>query len=219
MSDLIAKGDDQVQSWDDIWENKSILNRIVDVGRVPYNWWFLHKIGKHAKVDAFCELGCGTSSLLAKIAKTCKKVVGIDNSDKALERSRRFFKTQGVTNGEFIKDDALDLKIEERFDTVWSQGLIEHFEDPAKVVQQHLKITKKGGTTIISVPFRYGYQYPWYILTRPKLLQRFWPWTEQIFFNKKMLIEALHKYCPEQKNFKVKTGWLMGIIMLFVEKQ
>jgi len=214
----MSQGDDQVESWDDIWENKSIMNRIVDLGRIPYNWWFLRQIGKHAKVDAFCELGCGTSSLLAKISKTSKRVIGIDNSEKALERSRRFFKYKGV-NGEFLKDDALDLRIPERFDTVWSQGLIEHFEDPAKVVEQHIKITKPGGTTIISVPFKYGYQLPWYIITRPKILRRFWPWTEQIFFTKSMLIDALHKYCPEQTKIKIKTGWLMGVIIMFVEKE
>jgi 2-polyprenyl-3-methyl-5-hydroxy-6-metoxy-1,4-benzoquinol methylase len=219
MSNLISKDKDQVQGWDDIWENKSIMNRIVDVGRVFYNMWFLRLIGDHGKVNNFCELGCGTASLLGQIAKQSERVVGTDNSDKALERSRRFFQSKGIDNGEFINDDVLNPKIKEQFDTVWSQGLIEHFEDPAKVVETHIKLTRQGGMSIISVPFRYGYQYPWYLLTRPKLLRWFWPWTEQIFFTKSMLQQELHKYCPEQTRFWVRTNWVLGMIVLFVRKK
>jgi ubiquinone/menaquinone biosynthesis C-methylase UbiE len=208
------------KQWNDVWKSKSLLSRLVDFGRKTYNFKFISILKDDIKVDSFCELGCGSSSLLAQISQSAKKVVGIDYSDQALAISQKLFDKKNIKNVEFVMDNCLDLKIEEKFDTVWSQGLIEHFDDPAKIIKEHLKITKQGGTTAISVPCKYSYMHLWYVLTRPKLLRSLWPWTEQIFFSKKSLRKSLKKYCSnEYQNYKIKLYPLWGVVVLKTKKR
>jgi len=218
VAKLISEKHSQKSAWSEIWNSDKIMNKIVDWGRGLYNVWFLSVLKDYVEVDNFCELGCGSSTLLSKIADFSKYVVGIDYSPAALRRSRALFKRQGIANGRFINDDCRNLRVTEKFDTVWSQGLIEHFSDPAKVIQQHLKITKTGGHTIISVPYKYGYTSLWYVMTRPKLLNRLWPWTEQLFFSRRMLENNLKKYCSEQTDYNINVYPLVGIIILVAHK-
>lgn len=216
---LISEKHSQKGDWSKIWADGNLINKLVDLGRVFYNARFLSILKNYVCVDKFCELGCGSSTLLAKIANFSENVVGIDYSDASLSRSKALFKKLKIKNGYFINDDCRNLKVKGKFDTVWSQGLIEHFSDPAAIIQQHLKITKIGGNTVISVPYKYGYMNFWYFVTRPKILNRFWPWTEQLFFSRRSLEHNLRKYCPTQTSYKVKAYPLMGIIVLFVHKK
>jgi len=216
---LISKKNNQRDLWDKIWSNKNVINKIVDVGRFFYNIRFLFILKKYVRVNTFCELGCGSSTLLVKIARSSRRVIGIDYSENSLHLSKELFQKLNMTNGQFIKDDCRNLKIKQKFDTVWSQGLIEHFKDPAKIIQQHLKVTRNNGYSIISVPYKYSYLNLWYLITKPTFLNCFWPWTPQLFFSRRMLESSLMKYCPEQTYYKIKVYPVMGIIILFVHKK
>ena len=88
---------------------------------------------------------------------------------------------------------------ENSVDVVWSQGLIEHFENPLKIVTEHYRICQSGGVVLISTPAKYSYQHLWYKITRPKMLRKFWPWTEQEFYNKK-------KYRPVKEYIAQSRG-------------
>jgi glycosyltransferase involved in cell wall biosynthesis/SAM-dependent methyltransferase len=44
----------------------------------------------------------------------------------------------------------------ESFDLVFSQGLIEHFEDPSQMLAAHVALVKPGGWLVISVPQKYN---------------------------------------------------------------
>ncbi|MFA5887116.1 MAG: class I SAM-dependent methyltransferase [Candidatus Nanoarchaeia archaeon] len=216
---LIAERLAQKKEWDTIWGNKLIINKIVNLGRIFYNKRFFTILKKYMNVENFCELGCGSSTFLAMVAPYATKVTGVDYSDISLDRSRNHFNKLNVQNSRFINDNCLKLKTKEKFDVVWSQGLIEHFADPAKILKEHLKITKKGGYAIISVPYTVSYHNLWYKITRPKILNRFWPWTSLVFFSKKSLESCLKKYCSEEKDYKIKTYPLLGVIILFIHKK
>ena len=208
------------EDWNKVWSNNGILHKIVDYGRGKYNNKFLSILKDYIKVNSFCELGCGGSSLLVKIARYSKRVVGIDYSKKALKKSIHLFNKKGIKNAKFIMDDCMNLKIKERFDSVWSQGLIEHFDDPAKIIQEHLKIAKSKGNIIISVPSKYSYMHLWYLLTRPMLFRKLWPWTDQIFFTKKSFANELNKYCNKiYSNYKINLYPLLGIVVLIIKKK
>ncbi len=45
---------------------------------------------------------------------------------------------------------------DESFDLVFSQGLIEHFKNPNKLISEKVRVTKRGGFIIIDVPQRYS---------------------------------------------------------------
>ncbi|MDP2730268.1 MAG: methyltransferase domain-containing protein, partial [Dehalococcoidales bacterium] len=61
-------------------------------------------------------------------------------------------KTSGVV-GTILHQDIFQTSFqEESFDIVYSMGLIEHFADPNRIIEAHIKLLKKGGTLIITVP-------------------------------------------------------------------
>jgi 2-polyprenyl-3-methyl-5-hydroxy-6-metoxy-1,4-benzoquinol methylase len=116
-----------------------------------------------------------------------------------------------------LEGDLFRVPTERSFDIVWSQGLIEHFEDPAAVVCRHVECCRPGGIVLISVPWRYSYFTPWYLLTRSRMLRRFWPWSQQRFHTKASL-EALMTGVPrsEYREFRVRLlqPCILGIILL-----
>lgn len=58
----------------------------------------------------------------------------------------------------------------DRFDVVWSAGVVEHFRNPEDVVRCHLEILKPGGTLIVPIPNFRGIGYPLYSRFDPDLL-------------------------------------------------
>jgi 2-polyprenyl-3-methyl-5-hydroxy-6-metoxy-1,4-benzoquinol methylase len=43
------------------------------------------------------------------------------------------------------------------FDVVYSVGLVEHFDEPAGVIEQHVRFARPRGITVVSIP-GYGVQ-------------------------------------------------------------
>ena len=55
--------------------------------------------------------------------------------------------------GTILCEDIFQTTFEdESFDIVYSMGLIEHFESPAEIIDAHIKLLKKGGILIITIP-------------------------------------------------------------------
>lgn len=210
----MQKNIEQKEEWDNIWKRKGLLDRIIDFGRTTYNLFFRRLLRKYINKDStILELGCGRASLTISLASEIQRLVGVDISETALDQAQKYAKQRNLGNTEFYIDDCTRMKTEERFDVVWSQGLMEHFENPEIVAQEHFRMLKPGGVALISIPYRYSYHRIWYILTRHKLLQRFWPWTEQQFFNKKMLVEIGKKVTPNTRAFLLQPS-LLGIAIL-----
>ncbi|MCM2324870.1 MAG: class I SAM-dependent methyltransferase [Candidatus Woesearchaeota archaeon] len=186
---------DQKEEWNSFWKNR-FMQGFVDVAR-RYNVFMddMFIFSRFKSIGSFCELGCGSSILLVKMSKRSNQVVGIDYSDAALAKSRSFLNKNKVKNFRLIKGDARDLKMKEKFDLVYSNGLIEHFDDPGKIILEHIKITNKGGTAIIAAPSKYIFKNLWYRLSRLPGLSKTWLWTDQIFFTKRTMEEAYLKHC------------------------
>ena len=52
----------------------------------------------------------------------------------------------------FIKGDFLNMDLKEEYDIVCSFGFLEHFNDTKEIIERHLKLLKKGGTLLITIP-------------------------------------------------------------------
>lgn len=52
----------------------------------------------------------------------------------------------------FIKGDFLEMDLVEEYDIVCSFGFLEHFKDTKNILEKHLKLLKKGGTLLITIP-------------------------------------------------------------------
>ena len=68
------------------------------------------------------------------------------------------FAAQGVT-AEFIQADFLKWECGNRFDLVYSCGLVEHFDDPRLVIERHWRLVRPGGLLVLTVPTLTPFQY------------------------------------------------------------
>ena len=105
------------------------------------------------------ELGSGSgknSSTIAKILKT-KRITLVDFNEKALEISKELI---GNSNSDldvkYLKRNILDLNLNEKFDIVHSEGLVEHFygKSRVEVFKKHVDFCKRDGVIIIFVPYK-----------------------------------------------------------------
>jgi SAM-dependent methyltransferase len=88
---------------------------------------------------------------------------GVEFSSVGAEKNRQKFISAGINpsnviEADFFSPDFQD-KFKEHFDIVISRGFIEHFDDSKKVLQDHLRLLKSGGTLIITVPNFQGLNY------------------------------------------------------------
>lgn len=206
------------ESWNKIWQRRSIFSRVIDAGRFVYNIFFRRFLKKYlGRCTNFLEIGCGTSSLSVSLRPYLSSLTGIDISPDALVLSRSYAREHNFLEAKFLIDDCRNLQIMEKFGVVWSQGLLEHFDDGETIVREHVKVLRDDGVALLSVPYRYSYHYVWYVVTRPALLRRFWPWTEQRFYTKKTLC-ALGKKVSTRAKVHTLFPWIFGIIILEVQR-
>ncbi len=210
----------QEKEWDLVWKKRNIASDIVDFGRKIYTYFFRRVLKRYlSKNDEMLELGCGTSLLSISLAPCVKKIVGLDISQASLDISKKNANAKGVKNMEFVIGDCKNVQYENKFDFVWSNGLIEHFEDPESVVREHFKTVKKGGAVLIAVPYYYSYHKVWYVISRPKLLRKLWLWLDvkQIFFTRKTLRDIGKKITPNHRVFFLHPV-ILGMVFLELRK-
>lgn len=94
------------------------------------------------------DVGCGVGATACFIAKKygCR-VVGVDISEKMVERSReRAHREKVVDRVEFRVADAQDLPFEDNlFDAVITESVTAFPEDKQKAVNEYARVTKPGG--------------------------------------------------------------------------
>jgi len=109
------------------------------------------------------DAGCGSGFFSKYFCDLGLDTVSLDYSEKALEL------TQGLTKGrsKLIKadllNDLLDKKINERFDLIFSDGLLEHFTLPEqnKIIEKLKSILLTNGYIITFVPNKWS---PWELI-------------------------------------------------------
>lgn len=207
--------------WDDVWRKQRRDNAYVRLGRRLYNALFLRTLKPFLGSDVrFVELGCGSASLGKEMANRVKRYVGIDASSAAIAEAR----IGAAQNMTFIEADIYDA--DERLplgqaDVVWSQGLVEHFRDPAHVIRRHLLFCAPGGTVIFSVPSRISYFHLWYLFTRLPGMKGFWPWTEQGFYGPKELlafVESIRDIPMQHHEARMLRPWFAGISVVTIRR-
>jgi SAM-dependent methyltransferase len=102
---------------------------------------------------AALEIGGAPGQYLAYLHRTFGySVTALDSSAAGCEKARANFGLLGIQGG-VVQGDMFsrDLPLP-HFDVVYSLGLIEHFVDPAPVVEAHLRLLKPGGVLGLGCP-------------------------------------------------------------------
>ena len=102
------------------------------------------------------DIGCGNGKWLVYFQQELGfEVYGVDYSERGCEIAKETLR-RNKAEGEIICADIFDntfqSQYEEYFDTVLSMGVVEHFDDPTDVIHIHLKLLKRGGNLIITIP-------------------------------------------------------------------
>lgn len=214
--------DSSKEAWEGSWKNQvQGAAGIIIIGRKVYNYFLSRLLKKYINDQTdFLEFGCGAATFGVILAPQLKTYTGFDISETALIEARKNLEKSGVKNYHFEIKDITNFETDKKFGVVWSHGLIEHFEQPDKLIDTHLKACKDGGRVIISVPARHSYHHVWYFLTRPKLLRRFWPWPDQIWISKKIFGQYMTRLENSYTSFKVvrPQPWILGLIVLIIKK-
>jgi SAM-dependent methyltransferase len=91
------------------------------IKRVSATAEYLRGRGLLGKNDAVIDVGCGPGLFAAEFAKTVKKSVGLDSSQKFIDYGRNYAKFNNIENISFVQSDFLALDVE-------SAGLAKAFD-------------------------------------------------------------------------------------------
>jgi ubiquinone/menaquinone biosynthesis C-methylase UbiE len=97
------------------------------------------------------EVGGGMGTDHSQFAKNGAITTDLDLSSGHLEHAKRNFHLRGLT-GEFVHGDAENMPFADgTFDVVYSNGVIHHTPNTARVVDEMYRVLKPGGRVIIMV--------------------------------------------------------------------
>ncbi len=125
-----------------------------------YGPWLLHdmEFDQHAG-EKVLEVGGGIGTDLAQFAKHGALVTDLDLSSGHLAHAKTNFKLRNLT-GEFHHGDAENMPFADNtFDVVYSNGVIHHSPNTAKIVKEMYRVLKPGGKVIIMVYAQNSYHF------------------------------------------------------------
>ena len=108
----------------------------------------LPKFIKHNNTAKVIEVGSAPGKNLIKWHKLFGHIpFGVEYTEVGTEINRKLFvqnnlDPENIIQADFLSEDFLNSN-SEKYDVVYSMGFIEHFDNPALIVQNHLKILKK----------------------------------------------------------------------------
>lgn len=96
------------------------------------------------------DLGAGEGLLSELLARRCKKVIAVDNSEKIVAFGVAKAKKNNLRNLEFRLGDLQNPPIEpESIDLVILSQALHHAEDPARAIARAYQLLKTGGQAVI----------------------------------------------------------------------
>lgn len=123
----------------------------------------------------FLEVGCGTaldSCVLSRL-RPLAEGIALDLSKQAAEIACRNAAQLGFPLQVLAADlTALPFPAGS-FDLVFSQGVLEHFEDPEPALAEQARVLRSGGTLVVDVPQKFNV----YTLRKRRAMRaNHWPW-------------------------------------------
>lgn len=112
----------------------------------------LEEINKKNKINNLLDLGCGDGSNLKWISKFSQNLYGTDYNLLRLKRAKKILDKIKISSKLFLTDIFSMPFIENSFDLIFFNHVIEHLEDDKLALKKIFEITKKGGYVILGTP-------------------------------------------------------------------
>lgn len=129
------------EKWYTAKDHPVALLRAENAVRSP---WVAREIAQRFDLSAkVLDIGCGAGFLTNYLAQEGYEVTGIDLSRSSLKEAQAYDRSKRV---KYLYADAYDLPFEEdSFDVVCAMDILEHVEQPARLIQQASRVLRKGG--------------------------------------------------------------------------
>jgi SAM-dependent methyltransferase len=139
-------------------EDAKVIHTVV--GKYDHFWDLAYSSAAFPP-KTFLEIGAFPGRYLAYLASKYKlKATGLDfNSDT--DKFFRTVQTLTVKDAEYVQEDFFNYLPNTKFDWVFSNGFIEHFENYQQVLDQHANWCSPGGVIVVFIPNK-RYLREWY---------------------------------------------------------
>lgn len=109
-------------------------------------WIWPNKLEDFKNKD-IADCGCGAGQHLNFVAPYAKSVLGIDlNTADIARKNNKHNKNVSVISGDIAK-----IRLNKKFDVVYSIGVLQHTDDPSRSFNNIKKLAKKNGRVIVWV--------------------------------------------------------------------
>jgi 2-polyprenyl-3-methyl-5-hydroxy-6-metoxy-1,4-benzoquinol methylase len=137
--------------WNGIWRRSAGRS----IGRFSYfHHAFSQMLARHVRPGAtVCEVGCADSVWVPHLIRMGARVTGLDYSEPGLARLRTRLAAEGLEASLLASDLMGPAPFGgATFDVIFSLGLVEHFDEPARAIEAMRDALKPDGLMITMVP-------------------------------------------------------------------
>jgi ubiquinone/menaquinone biosynthesis C-methylase UbiE len=141
-----------VKHWDTLWEQHKEEpvheKELADIIAI-----YKKHTGKTLKNAKVLETGAGSGTDSIALAKMTKcSAYCVDYSAQSIDFMKRNFAKNKI-KGTYVKADIKKIPFPDNtFDVIFSNGVLEHFREPIPIVQEQMRVLKKGGVLVFAVP-------------------------------------------------------------------
>jgi len=135
---LLNEGNDPVHDPDPLkaymnkWDGQSFIDKM--------------KLDKNKNV---LEIGVGTGRLAVRVVPFCGRFVGVDISEKTIERAKENLKSNH--NADLICANFLDFEFSEKFDVIYSSLTFMHIKEKQEAINKVVSLLNIGGLFVLSI--------------------------------------------------------------------
>jgi 2-polyprenyl-3-methyl-5-hydroxy-6-metoxy-1,4-benzoquinol methylase len=152
------------EAWNSIWESQSssdIINKkfTLKAPQSIYQFWQqvyamdLIDLIKNKKYQKFCELGAGRGTTTMYLAQEgYSDLTMVDLAKEGFEIAANSFSHYGLKQPQMILADVEKSGLlYDFYDCIYNIGLLEHFIDPSKTLQEAYNLLKKNGLIFMPI--------------------------------------------------------------------
>ncbi len=160
---------------------------------------------------SFLDIGCGSGlSSLAALKLNCKKTYSIDQDNDSIETTKKVLRLSGKKNFKIEKKDLFDLSEKEKFDIVYSWGVLHHTGHMYDAIIKSTKLLKHDGVLILALYKKTRLCNLWKIekllyKNAPKIIQKFLKLIFINLFRLAMFVKG-RSFSDYLNNYKTKRG-------------
>lgn len=147
------------------------------------------------------DIGCGAGKIAYLTGQKGFDVTGIEIERRVAKLAESNLGESGV-KGKIIAGDILNLKLnEDFFDVIVCSEVIEHVDEPKKIIKKVLKLLKEGGLFILTTPHN----------------QKYWTVSDEYADHKKRFgVEEIKKLLSDFRIVSLYTVGFPGMVSLML---